>query len=200
MTCDIRIGTSGFHYKHWKGPFYPSKLPARQMLDYYVRHFDTVELSFLAPRACTKSSGQFSFSFPLNGRLENLLAILPRDVRYAFEFRELSWISEEVLQVLRRFHAAFCIYELAGYHSPLHLTADYTYVRLHGPAAGKYQGSCSDERLQNWASQINVWSRELKAIYIYFDNDQAGYAAGNALALKRMLLSRSKPGTKCGEP
>ena len=102
--------------------------------------------------------------------------------------------------MLRRFHAAFCIYELAGYHSPLHLTADYTYVRLHGPAAGKYQGSCSDERLQNWASQINVWSRELKAIYIYFDNDQAGYAAGNALALKRMLLSRSKPGTKCGEP
>jgi len=45
MTCDIRIGTSGFHYKHWKGPFYPSKLPARQMLDYYVRHFDTVELN-----------------------------------------------------------------------------------------------------------------------------------------------------------
>jgi uncharacterized protein YecE (DUF72 family) len=45
MTCDIRIGTSGFHYKHWKGPFYPPDLPASHMLEYYVRHFDTVELN-----------------------------------------------------------------------------------------------------------------------------------------------------------
>jgi uncharacterized protein YecE (DUF72 family) len=45
MTCDIRIGTSGFHYKHWKGPFYPLKTPASKMLDYYLQHFDTVELN-----------------------------------------------------------------------------------------------------------------------------------------------------------
>jgi hypothetical protein len=45
MTCAIRIGTSGFHYKHWKGPFYPPKPPASQMLDYYIRQFDTVELN-----------------------------------------------------------------------------------------------------------------------------------------------------------
>jgi len=162
-----------------------------------------LKICFLAPRACTKSLGQFSFSFPPKGqvnleRLENLLAILPRDVRYAFEFRELSWVSDEVLQVLQRFHAAFCIHELAGYHSTLHLTADFTYVRLHGPAAGKYQGSYSDERLQNWAGQVKVWSRELKAIYIYLDDDQAGYAAGNALALKSMILNRAMPGKKYG--
>ena len=29
MVCDIRLGTSGFHYKHWKGPFYPPKIPVR---------------------------------------------------------------------------------------------------------------------------------------------------------------------------
>ena len=45
MTCDIRIGTSGFHYKHWKGPFYPEKTPATKLLDFYVRHFETVELN-----------------------------------------------------------------------------------------------------------------------------------------------------------
>lgn len=45
ITCDIRIGTSRFHYKHWKGPFYPPDLPANHMLEYYVRHFDTVELN-----------------------------------------------------------------------------------------------------------------------------------------------------------
>jgi uncharacterized protein YecE (DUF72 family) len=45
MLCDIRIGTSGFHYKHWKGPFYPEKMPDAGMLDFYTRHFDTVELN-----------------------------------------------------------------------------------------------------------------------------------------------------------
>jgi len=45
MAGEIRIGTSGFHYKHWIGPFYPAKTPAAKMLDFYLRHFDTVELN-----------------------------------------------------------------------------------------------------------------------------------------------------------
>src|SRR5262252_7053708 len=45
MPCDIRIGTSGYHYKHWKGPFYPEKTSASKMLEFYLRHFDTVELN-----------------------------------------------------------------------------------------------------------------------------------------------------------
>ena len=68
------------------------------------------------------------------GRLETLLEALPRDLRYAFEFRDLSWIRPEIKKLLARFRAAFCIYELAGYHSPLTITADFAYVRLHGLA------------------------------------------------------------------
>jgi len=124
-------------------------------------------------------------------RLHNLLAVLPRDLRYTFEFREPSWITEEVNETLRRFNAAFCIYELAGYQSPLSVTADFAYVRLHGPEPGKYQGSYSPSRLRNWARQIEKWAQALKAVYLYFDNDQAGYAAQNALALKRMVFGRS---------
>ena len=45
MACDIRLGASGFHSKHWKGPFYPEKMPAAAMLDFYTLHFDTVELN-----------------------------------------------------------------------------------------------------------------------------------------------------------
>ncbi len=43
--CDIRIGTSGWHYDHWIGPFYPEGLPKDQWLEYYARHFDTVEIN-----------------------------------------------------------------------------------------------------------------------------------------------------------
>ena len=107
----------------------------------------------------------------------------------AFEFREPSWLTEQVYDLLREHNAAFCIYELAGFHSPFEITADWTYVRLHGPG-GKYQGSYSDQVMRTWADRIAGWSRQLRSIYIYFDNDQAGYAAFNALTLKRLVDER----------
>ena len=242
MACDIRIGTSGFHYTHWKGPFYPVKMPASGMLNFYTQHFDTVELnnSFyrlptfeafdawrdatpanfifavkasrfithnkklkdpenavdnLLPRAARLGPklGPVLFQLPLKWRvnlerLRNLLSILPGDLRYSFEFREVSWITAEIDGILREFNAAFCIYELAGYQSLRTITANFTYVRLHGPGSGKYQGSYSEQQLAEWARQIESWAKELKAVYIYFDNDQAGYAAANALRLRDMVF------------
>ena len=41
----IRIGTSGWTYKHWQGIFYPDKCPKSRWLEYYTKHFDTVELN-----------------------------------------------------------------------------------------------------------------------------------------------------------
>jgi uncharacterized protein YecE (DUF72 family) len=41
----IHIGTSGFHYAHWVGPFYPSGTRPAQFLEHYLRHFDTVEIN-----------------------------------------------------------------------------------------------------------------------------------------------------------
>ncbi len=41
----IRIGTSGWTYKHWQRTFYPVKWPKSRWLEYYTGHFDTVELN-----------------------------------------------------------------------------------------------------------------------------------------------------------
>ena len=41
----VRVGTSGFSYPEWKGPFYPEKLPQQQMLAYYSHHFPAVEIN-----------------------------------------------------------------------------------------------------------------------------------------------------------
>jgi len=41
----IRIGTSGFSYKDWEGPFYPARLQAGSRLSFYARHFDAVEIN-----------------------------------------------------------------------------------------------------------------------------------------------------------
>ena len=246
MNCDIRIGTSGYHYKHWVGPFYPPKTSPARMLEYYLQHFDTLELNNtfyklptpaameswrdaaprnfifavkasrfithnkklkdpehaidnLLPRAelLGRKLGPVLFQLPPKwrvntDRLHELLEILPRSHRYAFEFRETSWMAPEVNRILRKSNAAFCIYELGGYHSPLEITADFAYIRLHGPAEGKYQGSYGDVRLRQWARWIEQQATRLKAIYVYFDNDQAGYAAQNALTLRRMVLGTQR--------
>jgi uncharacterized protein YecE (DUF72 family) len=123
-------------------------------------------------------------------RLEEFLSLLPRQHRYTFELRNQTWMTEDVYAVLRKYNAAFCIYELAGYQSPLEITADWTYVRLHGPTAFKYQGSYSDRQLAAWAEQIRKWSRTMKAIYVYFDNDDSAFAVRNALTLKKLVARK----------
>jgi uncharacterized protein YecE (DUF72 family) len=39
------IGCSGFHYKDWKGIFYPKDVPQRLWFEYYCTHFNTLELN-----------------------------------------------------------------------------------------------------------------------------------------------------------
>lgn len=245
MAAEIRIGTSGWHYTHWRGPFYPERCSSAKMLEYYVDRLDTVEINnsfYKLPTAdtfkCWRASTPAGFSFavkasrfithnkklkdPQNAldnfippvselkeklgpilfqlppkwrenveRLEKFLSVLPKGSRwrYTFEFREPSWLNDQVYEVLCRHNAAFCIYELAGFRTENVLTADWTYVRLHGPG-GKYQGSYDAQQLQGWATRINDWSQKLRAVYVYFDNDQAGYAVQNAMELKRILGSR----------
>ncbi|GAB2956805.1 DUF72 domain-containing protein [Hymenobacter coalescens] len=39
------IGCSGYHYRHWRGRFYPEKLPVRRWFEFYAQHFGTLELN-----------------------------------------------------------------------------------------------------------------------------------------------------------
>ena len=41
----VLVGTSGYSYKEWKGPFYPKEVPAAGFLAYYAGHFSTVEIN-----------------------------------------------------------------------------------------------------------------------------------------------------------
>lgn len=45
MTGRILTGTSGWHYGHWAGPFYPHDLPHAEWLDFYMQRFGTVEIN-----------------------------------------------------------------------------------------------------------------------------------------------------------
>src|SRR4051812_9160115 len=43
--AQVRIGCSGWQYRHWRGDFYPADLTQKHWLDYYTKHFDTVEIN-----------------------------------------------------------------------------------------------------------------------------------------------------------
>ena len=45
LNSTIRIGCSGWQYRHWRGDFYPAELPQSRWLDYYAERFDTVEIN-----------------------------------------------------------------------------------------------------------------------------------------------------------
>jgi len=67
-------------------------------------------------------------------RLDEFLTAAPTSTRWAIELRDPSWLHDEVFDVLRRHRAALCIHDMLADH-PWMLTADWTYVRFHGPNA-----------------------------------------------------------------
>lgn len=239
MPISIRIGTSGWHYEHWQGVFYPDDLPPSGWLAWYARHFDTVEINrsfyrlptlkavqawhdatpenflfavkgsrfithmkklkdpeagiasflpVLEPLAAKR--GPVLFQLPPHwkcnpGRLAGFLEAWPAGIPCAFEFRDPSWHCPEIYSLLESYNSAFCIFDIGGFCSPPQITADFAYIRLHGPD-GPYAGCYGRRELEQWAERIRSW-RELRAVYVYFDNDQAGYAVRNALELKALL-------------
>jgi uncharacterized protein YecE (DUF72 family) len=236
----IYIGTSGWHYKHWKGTFYPESIHDAEQFAYYSRQFKTVEINnsfYQLPEISTfkawkkgapsgfiysvkanryithmkklkkdkrslnkflsgvdyleETLGPILFQLPpkwkINAeRLEEFLENLPKNYRYTFEFREHSWNNEIIYDLLRKYNCAYCIYELEHFLTPTLVTADFVYVRLHGPG-NKYQGSYTTPQLKKWATHCMNWQKEKKDVYIYFDNDQAGYAAFNAQKLAELI-------------
>jgi uncharacterized protein YecE (DUF72 family) len=237
----IRIGTSGWHYAHWRGPFYAQKLPAAKMLEFYCRRLRSVEINnsfyhlparqtfrewkegtppdFLfavkASRYITHMKklkdpaeplalflshaeglgsklGPVLFQLPPRwgrdaSRLKDFLGALPRRHRYAFEFRDPSWFHPEIYSLLEQYNAAFCTFDLGGEESPRPLTADFAYLRLHGPAAQKYAGRYSRSQLRQWLRGAETWlDQGARQVFVYFDNDQAGFAALNALEFEAM--------------
>lgn len=238
----LRIGTSGWHYMHWVGPFYPANTRAEDFLPYYAARFNTVEINstfyglpsqetvtawrdrtpedflfackasryithmkklkdpgasterFLATVATLgRKLGPILFQLPPRwhadaDRLDRFLARLPPDHRYAFEFRDETWFNDAVFDVLRHHGAALCAYEIAGRAAPLVATAGFDYVRLHGPGEA-YRGRYPDDALDAWAKRFDGWLAAGRDVYCYFDNDEAGYAAGDAARLGDRLTT-----------
>lgn len=236
----LRIGTSGWVYRHWRGVFYPEDLPAREHLDFYASRFSTVEINnsfyrlppretFDAWRARTpdrflfavkasrylthmkklkdskdalalflgnaaglgKKLGPVLFQFPRTWalhleRLREFLDLLGahRRLRFAFEFRHESWLTEEVYTLLGAAGAALCLPVSPKTPLDARLTAAWTYIRMHEGRTGTgYTG----RELEDWAVRVRSFLESGADVYIYFNNDPGGHAVKDALRLEEML-------------
>jgi uncharacterized protein YecE (DUF72 family) len=120
-----------------------------------------------------------------HARLAYFLSQVPAGLRVALEFRHPSWHRESVFDLLERHGAAYCV--MSGAHLPciLRATADFVYVRLHGPDREHlYAGSYTDQDLRWWAGRIREWTRQGREVFAYFNNDGDGNAVRNADTLK----------------
>ena len=236
----IHIGTSGWHYGHWVGPFYPIGMKPADFLSHYARHFPAVEINntfyrlptpevLAAWRASTPAGfvfackasryithmkklkdpepgirpfvdavdvlgaklGPILFQLPPRWhvdavRLRTFLAALPAGRRYAFELRDETWFTSDVYDALAEHNAALCIYDLGGFRAPVKVTADFAYVRLHGPD-GPYRGQYDGRTLSGWVRRFRRWAGEGRDVYCFFDNDERGYAIQDARRMLQMV-------------
>jgi uncharacterized protein YecE (DUF72 family) len=123
---------------------------------------DPVALYLEAAAALGAKRGPLFFQLPptfkkQTERLRSLLALVPRDVRCAFEFRHLSWFADDVYDTLRAHDAALCIADTDAGATPDVVTASWGYLRLRDV-------DYDDAQLQAWARTAHRMERHLRVL------------------------------------
>ena len=156
--------------------------------------------------ATTRCSSPCSASCPASGtegvaasaqvvqRLDEFLRVAPRELRWAVEVRDASWLHDDVFAVLERHGAALCVHDLIDGH-PWICTTDWTYVRFHGPNAltQKYVGRYGGRRLWRTAERIAEWAAAGVDAYVYFNNDYGGAAVDDATWFRDRVGPAARP-------
>ena len=124
-------------------------------------------------------------------RLEEFLTLLPPDLTHVFEFREKSWISEEVLALLDRRNVSFCVHDMPGSATPRWAAGPVAYIRFHG-GEGKYWGRYPEEGLLGWTDWIVEQSHSGRDVWAYFNNDIDAHAIDDALTLRAMVSQATR--------
>lgn len=121
-------------------------------------------------------------------RLDAFLSAAPQALRWAVEFRDASWLSDEVFSILRRHNAALTVHDRLPDH-PQEPTADWVYLRFHGPR-GDYSTSYSAQQLEAAARRVREHRAAGLDVYAFFNNDVEGHAVRNAMTLRQYVEDR----------
>jgi len=148
---------------------------AEQATDIFLKAID--------PLRTSRRLGPVLFQLPPNMKcdaavLRDYLALLPDGMRYAFEFRHESWLTEPVYEELRRRNVALCLAESEKLEIPEVVTADFVYYRLRKPDYSEADVDAIAAR----ARELLAAGRDL---YLMFKHEESPEGALNAELLMK---------------
>jgi uncharacterized protein YecE (DUF72 family) len=116
--------------------------------------------------------GALLFQLPPNfkkdlARLDSFLETLPPGVCAAFEFRNPSWLDDDVYARLKAKGLALCVADSERLSTPVEITADYAYFRLRD------EGYKPDD-IARWAQTIRAATADCRDVYVYFKHEEEG--------------------------
>lgn len=145
--------------------------------DFVPRFLATIE-----PLAAAGKLGPVLFQLPPNLKadislLKDFLALLPRTVPAAFEFRHASWFSDATWDLLRSRGAALCVAETETMTTPDVATAGFVYYRFRKPT---YTG---DER-RSMIDRVKEHIASGRDVFAYFKHEETAAGALYAVELR----------------
>ena len=180
----------GFVYAVKIGAFGSHRMKLRDPQRWFGNHVDRF-------RALGEALGPSLLQLPprwhrdvprLEAFLDTVRACAGVPIRVAVELRDPSWIDDTVFECLERHNAALVLHDLIERH-PWRLTADWTYLRFHGPDAVHcpYAGAYGQARLRRVAERLAPWIADGRDVYAYFNNDIDAAAPTDARALRSLV-------------
>jgi uncharacterized protein YecE (DUF72 family) len=123
--------------------------------------------------------------------LADFLALAPRTIRLALEFRHPSWLDDEVFSLMRSQSVALCVADSERMTIPTLVTAEFGYFRLRDTGY-------KDVHLAQWADAIAQVRNRLTETFVYFKHEETGVGPQFARRLMELLADRDALGPTRG--
>ncbi|MGE5943965.1 MAG: DUF72 domain-containing protein [Flavobacteriales bacterium] len=182
-----------FTFKLWQGITHAKDFNFNEAdVDAFFKSINAV----MEKKGCLLIQFPPSIGKPYTIQLNKLLSYIKevdvaQDWKVAVEFRNKSWYHQDVYDVLNFHKAALVIHDMPKSATPfLNHSSDVIYIRFHGPT-GNYSGNYSEDFLKEYATYLNDWVEDGKAVYSYFNNT-IGEAFNNLKALNYYFMAEYK--------
>lgn len=163
-----------------------------------------VALFFKRARRLKEKLSVVLWQFPPGFRFDRerftrfLRALRTHSARNTLEFRDESWMTEEVVHACEENGVSLCLADWPGFLDEAPLTSDFVYLRRHGRGR-EHAAGYSRTALKQDAKRIKGYLDGGKDVFVYFNNDAHGYAPANAkVLLEELSVPRSKRKGKGG--
>ncbi len=130
--------------------------------------------------------------------LAAFLRQLPKDLRYAVEFRNRSWHAASTGELLQAENVCWVSTEYQYMPQRIYVTTDFIYIRWLG-RHGQYDTKDHErvdrtERLQEWLADVEQRKEEgIHTVYGFFNDEYSGFAPATAQRLQRLLGFEVRP-------